>query len=648
MTKSRWLIGILALCMCGLVGCQLNKKTETIETIETTETTETTKQEEIVITQNGEKVCFSEESGVYEDVFTVKLSCEEDKEALIYYTLDGSNPITSSTRITYQNGVEITDRSGDKNVVSAVDPALFDTAYAYVNSEGTGFADSMTAPQDSDVDKCTVLRAAARLADGTYSVITNATYFVGDIASHIQGIKESCEAAGTSLAIVSISMSYEDLFDEETGIYVRGFVFSEYIDNYISNGDKLGKLEARKTPANYNQRGREWERQASITFLESDGEVTTCGFSQDCGIRIQGNFSRSDLQKGFRLYARNEYGDNNFSYAVFGDTLVNDHGEVMDKFKTLVLRNGGNCAFTTKYSDTYWQSLIGDLNCETQQSRPCIVYLNGEYWGLYVLEEDYSDDYFEETHGVDKDQVIVYKGDAETYECGYKLDVGDLPEGETSVDYYFEELYTFFDTHNDLSNDEDYEEFVKLVDPDSVMDYFAVEIWINNKWDWPGKNWSMWRTTYTDETNEYADERFRFCFYDLEFGGVSGSSDATTNTIKEDNYKPDGMLDDSTGNPAVLCFVYLMSNQKFRTSYIARLTELSMVYFAYDTAIERLDQFKNTYTPLYDQFFTRYQETGSAANSNYGGYASYSCISDFLSGRAAYLPQIISHITSFY
>ena len=49
-----------------------------------------------------------------------------------------------------------------------------------------------------------------------------------------------------------------------------------------------------------------------------------------------------------------------------------------------------------------------------------------------------------------------------------------------------------------LEKQEDYDEFVKLVDPVSVMEYFAVETWIDNKWDWPGKNWSMWRTKTDD------------------------------------------------------------------------------------------------------------------------------------------------------
>ena len=128
--------------------------------------------------------------------------------------------------------------------------------------------------------------------------------------------------------------------------------------------------------------------------------------NQDCGIRIQGNYSRSDLQKGFRLYARKDYGDNKFRYDIWGDELKDKDGNTIDKFKTFVLRAGGNCAFTSKYNDTYWQTLAAGVDCSTKASRPCVVYLNGEYWGLYVLEEDYSDDYFESHYGVNKLSLI--------------------------------------------------------------------------------------------------------------------------------------------------------------------------------------------------------------------------------------------------
>ena len=586
------------------------------------------------------EVVFSRQGGVYDEEFELELT----SKGTIYYTTDGSDPSESDTSIKYDGEIKVADRSGDANIVSAVSPTLFCTNFSDY-SKDDGLICRIDAPSDDAVDKCTVIRAAAKDSAGNWSAVTTQTYFIGSTTDHIDGIEANCKASGSTLAVISITMDYDDLFDSEKGIYVKGDVFDNAFEKFIGNKNWIKADDTRKLDANYSQRGREWEREAHIDFFEMNENGADQVLNQDCGIRIQGNYSRSDLQKGFRLYARKDYGDNKFRYDIWGDELKDKDGNTIDKFKTFVLRAGGNCAFTSKYNDTYWQTLAAGVDCSTKASRPCVVYLNGEYWGLYVLEEDYSDDYFESHYGVNKDDVIVYKGDAETYSIGYKLDEGTLPDGE-KADYYFKELKDFFKTHKSLKDDADYEEFAQIVDVDSVMDYFGVEVWINNKWDWPGKNWSMWKTNTTDKSNEYADGRWRFCLYDIEFGGVSGAGDAYTNTVKEDNYKPSGLLDFDTKNPAVLCFAYLMTNDKFRAAYCEKLAGFSDTIFEKNKALDTLDEFEAVYGPLFDQFYDRYPGSGSKEEAINGNYASSQCIRDFINLRADNISKITDWINS--
>lgn len=610
----------------------------------------------LVRSKNGAKndgisqLTFSKNSGIYEEAFALEIKAG----GKIYYTLDGSNPAESHTRQEYTEAIQITDRKEDENVLSAYDPVLFDAANAKWDPEQEKYVSSMSAPTKEEVDKITVVKAVVEKEDGSYSSVQTNTYIVGKMSEHIKGIKESCQAADMDLAVMSISMDEKDLFDEEKGIYVKGKKFEEALAKHIeTNGiNEWESTElARKMDANYQIRGKEGERNAHIDYFESDGENTECKLSQDCGIRIQGNYSRSDLQKGLRLCADKDYGPNDFEYAFFGEDAKDSQGNVISKFKKLTLRNGGNCAFTTKFNDTFWQSLIKDKKVETQASRPCVVYLNGEYWGLYILQEDYNDNYFQEKYGVDDKTVVAYKGDAEKYPIGYKLDEGELPAGE-AVSYYFNDLLEFYKNHKDLKDQKDYEEFAKLVDVESVRDYFAIQLWINNKWDWPGKNWTVWKVTETDENNPYADGRWRFCCYDMEFGGVSGVSDAATNTIKEDNYKPDGMLDMSTDNPVVLMYAYLMTNEGFRQDFLATLQGLSETNFEKDAAIERCTWFKDVYEPLFEQFFARYHGTakaeGSVKNAVDGGYASYACIIGFLEERENNIQTMVDWVNDYY
>lgn len=611
----------------------------TPEEAPTEETAPSIEEEKPVIEPSVE---LSHESGIYTEPFELELTPLTEGD--IFYTTDGSDPAFSETAIPYTAPINIKDRSKDKNVVSAVDPVLFAGTWNYVTDDRKGFGCEISAPSDEAVDKCTVIRAAVKDPDGSFGGEISSAYFIGTSEQHIEGIKEYCKAAGSSLAVMNISMNYDDLFDSEKGIYVKGDIFDESLEEYLSEHRLHDPETARSLDANYKQRGREWERKAAITLMEFDENGAEEVLTQSCGIRVQGNYSRSDIQKGFRLYARKDYGENNFDYTVFGEDYLNVNGNVMDKFDTLVLRNGGNCAFLSKFNDTYWQSLISELDCGTTRSRPCVVYLNGEYWGLYILQEDYTNDHMEDKYCVNKDDVIIYKGDAESLSLGYKLDEGDLPDGVTDETYYFHDLLKFFDTHDDLKDQADYDEFVKLVDPQSVMDYFAVQCWIDNKWDWPGKNWSMWKTTTSDPENEYGDGRWRLLFYDIEFGGVGGENDARNVTIKNANYKKNGLLDMDTKNPAVLCFAYLMTNESFKNEFCEKLSGLADSCFEKKTALERLDLFENTYSPLFPQFFERYEGTGDPEEALTGGYGTARCIREFIELRPDNIKRQLDYI----
>ncbi|SDA12169.1 Spore coat protein CotH [Ruminococcus sp. YE71] len=595
------------------------------------------KQKEKIIAE--ETLELSQESGTYASGFELTISPKDGQSGDIYYTLDGSDPRTSSTRIRYDSPVEITDRSSDANIVSAVDVGLISGNFTKYDRREHTYSPTVSAPADSAVDKCTVIRAAL---DGADSVVSTRTYFIGDMSSHIPGAAAAAEASGKPLAVISISMDYNDLFDYEKGIYVKGKIFDEALEQRVAGGENLDEESARKMPANYNQRGKDWERTCSAEMLEVSADGVTTAFSQTCGIRIQGNYSRSDWQKGFRLYARKDYGTKQFYSPVFGEENKDIDGDTIDSYKTLELRAGGNCAFLPKFNDIYWQVMSAELDCATKASRPCVVYLNGEYWGVYILEEDYSDNFMESHYCVDNGSVVIYKGDAETYQKGYKLDEGKLPDGVTDEDYFIKELNTFLSSHNSLADQSDFDELAKLVDTDSLRDYFLAEVWINNKWDWPGKNWSMWRTAENDGS-EYGDGRWRFMFYDMEFGGVSGMGDAYTNTVKEDNYKPKGLLDQGTNNPAVKSFALAMTNDAFRADFCERLNAMGSGIYEEGHANEVLDGFTAAYSPLFDQFFARYPGSGDTDNAINGGYGSVQCIKDFLGKRA----DAISSITDW-
>ncbi len=622
------------------------------------------KAEETAVEDVGFAVKMSKGTGCYDNDFKLEMAAGENGEKYdIYYTTDGSDPRTSDTRVKYKAPISVSDRSEDDNYMSAVDPALFDSANIYYDAETDSIKDIYDAPKFDEVDKITVVKAACVNKDKEYSSVTTNTYFIGDIKNHIKGIADAAEADGRAVSIMSITVDYDDFFDNEKGIYVRGKLMDDFLSE-SEDGLSAGTVnngELRKAPANYRERGSEWERSAHIDYIESDGETTEVKLQQDCGIRIQGNYSRSDIQKGLRLYAREDYtpGLKNFEYPFFEDEK-NIEGEVIAKYKKLVLRNGGNSAFINKYNDQFWQNLLRESYCDTQNSRPCVVYINGEYFGLHLLQVDYCGKYFEEKYNVLDDSVVSYKGDAEEYETGYCIDDGTLPAGETDDGYFLEDLLKFYKKHKNLKSDKDYEKFCQIVDPDSVRDYYAAELWGNNQWDWPGKNWFIWRatesvgmSTVTKEsdvvtgatvTKNYADGRWRFAYCDMEFCGWS-KDDATKNTIAEDNYMEKGMLDMGTKNVAVLMFAYLMTNDTWRTSFYDKLLSLADNEFEKERAIANLDELKGTYYPLLEQNYRRfygkenvYQAMLNTDNSGGGGYEA---IKGFIKERPKHVDEMI-------
>lgn len=551
----------------------------------------------------------SHSSGTYESAFTLTLSSKPGAE--IYYTMDGSNPVTSETRQVYSNGIAITDRKNDRNVLAAVPQDKIQT----MNN-----AWDLIIPSDRAVDKCTVLRAVAVSADGEQSDIMTNTYFVGDMSQHISGIQDSVRAAGQDLAVISITMDKDDLFDEKRGIYAIG--------------------SDREHP-NFKEKGKAWERNCHIDYFESDGTETSLELAQDCGIRIQGNYSRENIQKSFRLFAREDYGVKNFKYPFFSG-LTNAEGETMKKFKTLVLRNGGNDSFNYKYKDNFIQSFLHEQGCETLHGRPCVVYLDGEYWGHYVLQDDVSDNFLQEKRGVVKENVVVYKGsdDPKYAQYKFKLDQGELPQGVTDEDYYLQETFQFLDSH-DLSNDEDYREFIsKYMAEDSAVGYFASMLYLNNRYDWPEKNWSLWRTTDdARETCAYEDGRWRFSIYDL---------DLTTNTTWNTGGNLEGVKEDQIstlnkpGSDLVIpnLFGNMMKNESFRAKLAEKVKELATTVLTEQQVDANGEKYYGSYRPLHDQFRKRFL----SATDDWFARSNYNDNIAWLKSRISYTDTLIDHV----
>ncbi len=141
--------------------------------------------------------------------------------------------------------------------------------------------------------------------------------------------------------------------------------------------------------AHPRDRGREWERPASVELIDPTGRAQ--GFQVNAGIRMHGGVGRKEFlpKHSFRLVFRGEYGPTQLRYPLFPDSPV-------EAFNMLVLRSGSDRSFAglgpirekTTYTRDQWMR-ESQLAMSGVGSRGIFVhlYLNGLYWGLYNVVE---------------------------------------------------------------------------------------------------------------------------------------------------------------------------------------------------------------------------------------------------------------------
>ncbi len=338
-----------------------------------------------------------------------------------------------------------------------------------------------------------VYRFKVFFEDGQESEVITRTYFMGnEIASRY------------TTNVLHITGEPEDLFGYENGIFVGGKLFDEFVaanpDAHYGAG----------VDANFNMRGSEWEREVYAECFTAEGESL---FAQTCGVRIQGRASRLKNQKSFKLYARKEYDvQNEFRYPLLDNLVSAVDGSIAQKYKRLVVRSGG--------TDNGFGYIRSELICElaseadfpdVMHSEPVSVYINGEYRGVYWMENTFDAQYFENRYG-------EYTG-AFTVVAGSDVRKKEGDDGDMTYVNEFNQMYNKY-AAMDLTVEENYQALCQVLDVENYLAYFAIETYIGND-DWPNGNVKAYR--YIAEDNQYMegtvfDGRYRHLLFDLDFG----------------------------------------------------------------------------------------------------------------------------------
>lgn len=337
------------------------------------------------------------------------------------------------------------------------------------------------------------------------------------------------------MPVVSISMNPSDLWDYNTGMYVKG-----------PNAEAANPFFG----ANF---WMDWEKSCHFELMETTGNKVV---DVDAGISIFGNYSRANDQKSMALYCRNSYGYKEMKYKIFAERPY-------DKYKNVVIRNAGNDWNNSMFRDGLMTGLTLGMNLEQQAFRPATIFLNGEYWGIQNIREKINEHMIAQHNDVDPDNVTILEND------------GTIVIG--SADEYWT-MRSFLE-NNSLATQTNYNKMLEWIDVNSFIDYFSAQIYFRNH-DWPGNNIRYWKTN--DATG-----RWRWILYDTDFGMGIWNTQASENSLAFAT-EPNGP---GWPNPpwSTLMLRKLLENSVFRNQFVNRFADLLNSNFLADRVNTAID-----------------------------------------------------------
>ena len=415
----------------------------------------------------------------------------------------------------------------------SVTPGIYDNAVTVAITAGEGetirYTTDCTTPNASSevysgelsISKNSVIRAAA-FRDG---------YLSGDVATATYLFRS--DGVNHALPVVTLVTDPDNLWNSKTGIYATGDQFDPDAASYADTLKSATYYQAKF--ATEEQVDTIWEKPAAFSLFDDNGKQV---FTQNVGIRIAGSFGRGRAQKGFNVIARKEYGKGSMEYPFFENRPYKE-------YKAVVLRAGAQDQNRSKIRDELASGLLEgtDINILYQAYRPTVLYLNGEYWGVYFMKEK-RNRFFVAQHENTENNVDLAIGK------GFKQrSYGDNSDWVSLYEYA---------TSHDLSSAEAYAYVSERMDVDSFRDYMIAEIYNGNT------------DTYNFQYYRLKGGKWKFIFYDFCWGFQSPGHETLAFRMGK--------------TPSDVCsaklFAAMLQNKGWRDSFCRRFGELLNTAFA--------------------------------------------------------------------
>ncbi len=325
-------------------------------------------------------------------------------------------------------------------------------------------------------------------------------------------------------------------------------------------------LDPQKLNILYNNNGR-MEYDSHAEYYGPEGN-----FESDCMITLHGAASRTAWdKKSFKIVFRDRYG---------GDIRFDLFGQGITEFHSLNLRGGDSVGMIT-----YREPLSAEVAERvavtepfTLDSRFCILYVNGQYWGIYTLREAYSRKYVESHTGTDEDLVSISRAPVK-----YK---------------YQPELYDLFmfATSNDMTDPVNYNYVADRLDLVSFAQWLCLETYFNNI-DPTGN------IRYVQGTQP--DSKWRTMFFDLDIAMTN--QEASIFEALGMGHRPS-----QVGN----MLRNLLRNEDFRRIFLETASGLYRNGLRHELLVEIFDRMVAELAPEMDRNLARWGESPAIYDKN--------------------------------
>lgn len=428
------------------------------------------------------------------------------------------------------------------------------------------------------------------------------------VGSHSSRVVTHTYFVGTDHELPVISMAADpDHFD-----FAEGYLYGFGDHMFTAGGNIIGNFPY--SASNAWKRNREVEASFEV-YEPGDGEKLRI----NVGLKIFGGWgSRGYAQKSMALFARSEYGYGKIRHPFFPNKAV-------DSFESIVLRNSGNDNQSTwltyprppirefgtpvshgsyfvngnftMFRDAMMQSLVEETGLDTQGYRPAVLYLNGDYWGIYNIREKFSEHYVESTHDVPADDIDLIEGYGSANSgssSAYNLMRNFIQSRPMNNSVYYQTVQDFY------------------LDIDNFIDYHLAVIYGQN---FDIGNIKCWRQ------RSGVDRQFHWMLYDQDYSFNLWKPDVYIPAMRRDYSDYENMfafytnpVGSGTGWPnsggRTLLLREMLESDEFENSFVQRCADLLNTLFESERVLARIDTMAGVIRPEMGRHLSRWSWEG--------------------------------------